>query len=333
MDTLLIIIGVLLVAGATTDALWTTLGLGGAGPLTDRLSQGVWTAVLRVHRLRPSHALLQASGTVILVAAIVMWVLLLWAGWMCLYSADPSSILHAQTNAPASFWSRVYFTGFTVFTLGIGDYVPQGEVWEVATALASFNGLFLVTLAITYLVPVVSAAVAKHQLGGAIFGLGDTPQEILLNAWDGARFEGLDQHLAQLSSQIGLHAERHLAYPVLHYFHSTRRQTAAAPALATLFETLLLLTEGVAPEVRPLDIQTRPALQALQELLHILEIQHLAPVDSAPPPPPREALRTAGIPLVETETFEQAVENRNEERKLLRAYVEQEGWSWKDLRG
>ena len=51
--------------------------------------------------------------------------------------------------------------GFTAFTLGVGDYIPNGQPWEVLTAIAVVSGLGLTTLAIIYLVPVVSAVTAR----------------------------------------------------------------------------------------------------------------------------------------------------------------------------
>ncbi len=42
MDELLIIAGLVLIAGTMFDALWTTLGFAGGGPLTRRLALGIW---------------------------------------------------------------------------------------------------------------------------------------------------------------------------------------------------------------------------------------------------------------------------------------------------
>lgn len=46
-------------------------------------------------------------------------------------------------------------------------------------------------------------------------------------------------------------AEQHLAYPVLHYFHSTEQDLSAPLALASLNDALLLAGEMTSSEVRP----------------------------------------------------------------------------------
>lgn len=103
-------------------------------------------------------------GPVVLLVILATWILLLWTGFLLLFSVDVQSVLNAKTDVPADFWERVYFTGFTISTLSVGDFVPSGAGWRVIAALASLNGLFLMTLAISYLIPVMSAVVGKRQL-------------------------------------------------------------------------------------------------------------------------------------------------------------------------
>ena len=172
MQTLLLALGIAVIGGVFLDALWTTVAAAGGGPLTTRLARGLWSGALRAHRRSGSHGLLAAMGTVILMSAIVSWITLLWAGYLLVFSAGDAAVVHASTGAPAGFWERVYFTGYTLSTLGMGDFVPQGSAWRVVTALASLSSLFLVTLSITYLVPVLSAVAAKRQIAALIADIG-----------------------------------------------------------------------------------------------------------------------------------------------------------------
>lgn len=50
---LLFSIGSLLIATAALDAIWTTLSLPNAGPVTGRLSGRLWLAVRWAHARRP----------------------------------------------------------------------------------------------------------------------------------------------------------------------------------------------------------------------------------------------------------------------------------------
>ncbi|XVH33461.1 ion channel (plasmid) [Haloferacaceae archaeon DSL9] len=44
----------------------------------------------------------------------------------------------------------MYFTGYTIFTLGNGDFYPTAANWQVTTVLTSASGLLLITLIVTY---------------------------------------------------------------------------------------------------------------------------------------------------------------------------------------
>lgn len=331
MDWLLAALGVVLIVLVMIDAIWTTLTAAGAGPITMRLADGVWWLAVRDGRPARRHFSLMLLGTAILLMIVATWIVMLWTGWTLLFSADPGAIVNASTREPADLWSRIYFTGYTIFTLGVGNFIPIGGLWEVLTAVASINGLFLITLAITYLLPVISATAQKRQLAAVISDLGRTPAEIVLRAWDGTGFEGLTTHLSQLLPMIELHAQRHAAYPVLHYFHSPTRRTAASPSLAALDEALLLLTAGAHPDVRPPAAAVEPLQHALAGLMATLVDQYIRPADNPPPVPDLDVLSDAGIPVVDPEAFRAAAAEREEHRLLMRAFVEDDGWMWEDV--
>ena len=98
------------------------------------------------------------------------------------------------------------------FALGTGDYVPVGGTWEVLSAVASLRGLFVVTLAITYVLSVVSAIAAKRQLAGNVHNLGASPADLVCRAWDGSRFSGLDQFLPSFGRALETHTQRPLGW-------------------------------------------------------------------------------------------------------------------------
>jgi hypothetical protein len=330
MGTLYTAVGTLLVALALLDALWTTLAPHGAGPLTKYLARGWWAASLAVHRRLPggAHGLLAFAGPALLVLAVLLWTGLLWAGWTLLFSAEPGAVVDATAREPAGLSGRVYYVGFVLFTLGTGDYVPVGEPWEVLSAVASFTGLFVVTLAITYVLSVVSAVAAKRQLAGAIYSLGATPGEVVVRAWDRSGFEGLGQHLSGIAQALGMHTQRHLAYPVLHYFHSGERRSAFAPNAAVLGDALLLLAEGVAPDARPAPAEVGPVRRTLDGFLDTLSDAFISPADEAPAPPSLQHVASAGIPTVPTDAFAQAAEGSAPQRRRLLGLVEDAGWTW-----
>lgn len=324
-------LGVLIILATMGDAILTTLTTVGAGPITSRVSRAIWSLAMNQRGPKRRHRMLLVQGTIILLATIAVWILLLWSGWTLLFSADAAAVVDSQSGAPADVTSRIYFTGYTLFTLGLGNYVPRDGLWEILTAVASLNGLFVVTLSITYLIPVLSAANEKRQIASIVHNLGGSPGEILRRTWDGSGFSSLASHLTQLGPMIELHAQRHAAYPIVHYFHSVERRTAIAPNLAALDEALLLLSAGVEPGVRPSCGEIEPARDAIEGLLRTFKGRYISKSSEAPTPAGLEMLESIGIPIGDEADFLRAVEAHADRRRLLRAYVEGDGWSWEDV--
>ena len=319
MRWLLLLLGLLLIGVTLLDALWTTIAPRGAGPITKRVARGLWALGLSVHRRRSAHGLLTLIGPSLLVVATLVWVAGLWAGWLLVFSAEPETIVASLSKEPASLVERVYYVGFVLFTLGTGDYVPEGGLWQVLSVLASLSGLSVITLAITYVLSVVSAVATKRQLAGSIHSLGQTPSDLVGRAWDGDGFSGLEQQLPAIASALELHTQRHLAYPVLHYFHSADRRTALGPAVAVLDDALLLLAEGVAP--------TRSTIASF---LGTLSEAFIEEADMPPPLPDLKGLTEAGIPVVEDGSAETAA-GASHRRRLLLGLVRDAGWEWESV--
>jgi hypothetical protein len=281
---------------------------------------------LGVHRRVGSHRLLEASGPVIVVAIVVVWIALLWAGWLLIFIASPQAVVDATTHAPAGFADRVYYVGFTLFTLGVGDFAGGAPVWRVLTAVASINGLFAITLAITYLLPIVSAATAKRQLALLIHSLGDTAADIVANGWNGEDFSGLADQLRNITPLLLLHSERHLAYPVLHYFHSSDPKASLAPRILALDDAVSLLSDCVDDTQRPDPAVLRAMRHALDVLNERIQHRFVAQAGEAPAVPDLEALRSAGVTLADSVRCRRAFDERASRRKWLLGFVQGDGW-------
>ena len=220
--------------------------------------------------------------------------------------------------------ARVYFVGFTLFTLGNGDYVPGGPAWRVLTAVASFTGLFLVTLAITYLLPVVQAVAQKRALAGRIHSLGATGAEIAAQARGPG--SSLERQIESVAADLTLHAERHLVYPVVHYFQSHGHRTALAPRLAALSDALLLMRHGLPEADRPEPTALGSLEGALDGYLDIVRGTLASPSKDAPPPPIAGSLPRAADEA--DRALAAASQDRERQRRLLRAIVGQSGHEW-----
>jgi hypothetical protein len=151
---------------------------------------------------------------------------------------------------------KLYFVGYCLSTLGLGDYIPPSDRWRIATNLVSFSGLGTITLAITYIIPVLSAATEKRQLADLLHDL--FPSQTSTDGPD-RLFERLDN---TVWPQLNLHTERHLAYPILHNFSTRKKENSLALGLMKMHESLRSLSPN-AP--------VRNILSALDRFLATIE--------------------------------------------------------------
>ncbi|WP_435746437.1 ion channel [Nocardioides sp. SYSU DS0663] len=329
LDVVLLVAGALLLVAVLGDALVTTLATSaGAGPLTSLVLGGLWRGMLKLHRQDQGSSFLTAAGPIVLICTVLTWVGILWAGWTLVFLGS-DAIVDASSKRPADVADVVYYAGFTVFTLGTGDFVATTPVWRIATAVASFCGLFLVTLAITYLLSVLSAVVARRALAVQIHGLGSSPAGIVAQGWTGEGFGSMfQQQLVSLGASVAVSAEQHLAYPVLHYFHSSSRQLAAPVAIAHLDDALTILHEAIAPAQRPERSAVVPLRSSVARYLSTASDTAWVPDADPPPAPDVGELTAAGVPILDGARTGEVFRRHDERRASLHRLVLSDGWSW-----
>jgi hypothetical protein len=327
MTVAAVVVGLLVVAIALVDLAWTTVAAGsGAGPLTGRLAGATWRAALAVHRRHPSHHFLAAAGVGVVFLVLAAWITTVLIGWSVVFLASDGAVRATATGEAADTAERLYFTGYTVFTLGNGDFRPGGGTWQLATVGATGSGLVLVTLAITYLVPVAAAVAERRQLASYVSTLGDDAADILVRAWDGNGFGSLTQHLVALAPLVDSARQRHLTYPVLHYYHSVDHASAAAPSVVNLALMVEALAHGVAPDVRPDPSAVGPVDRAIDSFLDTLAAAYIPTPEDTIPPLDLEELRRRGIPTVGNEEYATATAQRSRRRRLLAGLLVDDGW-------
>lgn len=327
MHVLLYIAGAALVLYGSVDALWTTLWVdGNAGPFTRRHNSWIRLVVLRL--AGRNHRALSITGPIVLVTSVLVWAMIPWAGWVLLFSGDPQSLLRVHVGTPAGVVDRIYFAGYTMFTLGNGDFTPNGKFWELATSWASLNGLFMLTLAVTYLLAIIEAVVAKRSFSSQVWALGHTADEFVLHCWNGSGFPSVEMQIVSLTEQLQLVTEQHHAYPMLHFYHEALTKQSVSHNLAVFSEVLLLFRHGVAREVRPAPAALFCAQRAVEEFLSTLHSAFVEPSSNPTPTPTLVQLEDAGIPVVSDGEFAVAVVERDQRRRLLRGFLDSERRDW-----
>ena len=326
---LLAVPGVALIGLAVVDMVQTAIRVDRrGGPVTSSAGRLLWNAFHGSGRRRSAPP--SATGVLITIAIVAIWGLLSLAGWYLLFSSDANAVVSTMTGQPADPWARLYFSAYTLSTLGLGDFAPSGAPWRVLTGFASGFGFGAATLVITYLAGVASAVTAKRQLARSITGMGRSPQQIVQRAWTGEKFDVVQEHLLDLLPMLHGVAEQHRAYPLISYWKSSDPAAADVPAVALLHDTLVILS-ATDDEHRIPVLITAPAFAAIDAFLHALPGADADPEElDAPPWPDVDALREAGIPVRSLEQLEESDEAW-QRRRRLGAVMHHQGWGWRDL--
>ncbi|SFC69067.1 Ion channel [Halobiforma haloterrestris] len=327
MNLVTLTLGVVLLVAVITDILWTTLWVeGGAGPLTSRLMAWTWRSLRKIGA--QNSRLLSLSGLLIFMLSLSLWIVLLWSGWTLIFASAENGLIDTLNRGSTSWYDWIYFTGYTVFTLGNGDFVPRKGIWQFVTVLATGSGLLFVTLSVTYTLSVLDAVTQKRAFANNVSGFGTVSEDIVQAAWNGAEFRGFDLPLNTFEAQLTLLTENHKAYPVLHYFHSARADRSPAVEIAALDDALTLVRFGVPKEHRPNEIIVRNARNGIENYLETLHETFVDPADNTPPPPDLTALREAGIPTASDDEFEASLDDLEMRRRTLFGFIESDVRQW-----
>lgn len=325
-SVLLLLLGGGLLVVAAWDVFITTLTLRGGGPVVGGVTRLAWSGLLALHRRGRWPGLLSLGGGLTVALSLSVWVILLAVGWGMIFAGLPGAVVDGSTGAPADLLSRLYFAGFNLFTLGVGDFRPSGPLAQALTVGASASGLLGITLAITYLGPVVSGGVSRRALAGEISLLGRTPGEIIAAGLDQGA-EPFAGRLRGLAPAILEMAEKHLAYPVLDYFHSPDPRLALPLRLAGLYEALLVLAWGRDDHAKVLCDH-----QAVLEAIEIY-VRRVGPHDADGSGAPEPRAPDLGGLAVDHERVRTGRNAAAATRRRLRGIVERDGWAWGDVSG
>lgn len=331
MEVIAGVLGVALLLLGIVDLLWTTLWVDGSGgPITSRMTTGAWRIALRLGGRR-HHRALSLFGPTILVATVLLWITLAWAGWVLIFSSDSSSLIDTRDDGTAGVAGRIWFVAYSMFTVGNGDFTPEDGLWQIVASLVGGSGLFVATLSVTYLLSVLSAVVSKRAFAQQVSGLGSSAEDLVLSGWNGGHLHALDRHLAGFASRLSELTEQHLSYPVLQYYHAADAGRSAVKAVAVLHDALNLMSFGVGEAARPEVASLASARSAVDAFIDdTRELSAVAPPSEPPPLPHLSTLRQRGIPTIDQTEFERSMQDVQEQRRNVLGLLRNDGWEWSE---
>lgn len=251
------ILGLAVILVIFADVFLTILSTSRDGPLTRGWSQPVWRFALAVHRRRPIHRLLALSGPAIVIFTILGWYVGIVLGNWLVLAAHPGAVVSNATGAHVDLTGLWYFVTTTLSSIGYGDLVPSGLPWTVFSTSITLLTTMVLTISLSYVISVISAAIKRRSVASSVRALGSSPSEVARHAQLGEPGHSMHTHLSAVASVVSEAAEQQVAYPVLRYFHSARLEVAPAPAVLLLADAVFLL------EHLPPDHRMSPGLSAV----------------------------------------------------------------------
>lgn len=321
MSFFILLSGIAILTITIYDFLYTTLSGGGSGFISRSINIISYRILKKGVKLI-GRRLYNQSGIFLNGFLISTWVILIWTGLYLIYSCQPEAIVNDDGRA-ASPIERFYFTGYTLSTLGIGNFKPDSALFNLLTAIFSFFGFIFFTTSITYLVTVFSALNHKRALALSIHNLGKTPEEMvyrLLN--QNETFSRIN--LLSIQEKIERHVVNLQSFPVIHSYANSKIQASLNLNLVVLDEALsILLNSKEGTRLKNALISVRTSITYLLD-----HIEENLPVSLKQTDVP-DIHKLKGWEIISTSFLDDPGLYRR--RKILSGLLERENFEWNDV--
>ncbi len=205
-----------------------------------------WSAVCRIVRNgKRRETLLSVFGPLSILVLLTVWAVALLTAFAMVHWAIGSRI---ASSGPTGFFSDLYYSGTTFFTLGLGDVTPVGRAARAVTVIEASMGIGLLALVIGYL-PVLYQAFSRREVHISMLdaraGTPPTAVELLRRHQEARSLESLHQLLRDWEGWAADLMESHLSYPVLCFFRSQHNNQSWLASLSTVLDTCSLVMVGI----------------------------------------------------------------------------------------
>jgi len=224
---------------------------------------------------------LSIYGPLSLLLLFFMWAVGLIFGFALLHWAAGSAEVSFRESS--TFWTDMYMSGTTFFTLGLGDITPHTPAARFITVLESGTGFGFLAVVISYL-PVLYGAFSRREVNISLLdaraGSPPTAAELVRRHVQGQNLEALGRFLRDWEVWSAELMESHLSFPVLCYYRSQHDNQSWLAALTAVLDTCALLkscAEGALQWQSQLTFAiSRHALVDLAQVMHIPPKQPVA---------------------------------------------------------
>lgn len=212
-----------------------------------RATWAPWSALGRmIHKHDRRETFLSLYGPLAL-----LFLLFVWATGLVLGFATVQWALGSQLASPYGhhgFWTDLYMSGTTFFTLGLGDVVPKVGIARAVTVVEAGVGFGVLALVIGYL-PVLYQAFSRREVSISLLDAraGSPPSavEMLRRHMRDYGVDALTEQLRAWEVWAADLMESQLSYPSISYFRSQHENQSWLAGLTAILDACALIIVGV----------------------------------------------------------------------------------------
>jgi hypothetical protein len=186
-------------------------------------------------------------GPISLLILVAVWAIGLVYGFALMQYGAGSAVSIAISGAN-SFWTDIYLSGTTFFTLGLGDVVPRSSLARALIVTEAGLGFGFLAGVIGYL-PFIYGSFSKREVSITLLdsraGTPPTAGELLRRHSYPYGADTLRELLKEWELWSAELMESHLSYPVLAYFRSQHDNQSWIASLTAILDTCALIMVGV----------------------------------------------------------------------------------------
>jgi hypothetical protein len=207
----------------------------------------LWSSVgSRIRSGKRREAFLSFFGPLSLLGLFFAWVCGLILGFALLNESVPTALQTADRHV--NFFTYLYLSGTTLFTLGYGDVTPTGHLGRALAVAESGLGFAFLAVIISYL-PGINQAFSRREVTISLLdaraGSPPSAAQVLLRLARAGNIEGLNAFLVEWEAWSAELLESHLSFPVLSYFRSQHDNQSWLAALTCMLDTCAVLMAEV----------------------------------------------------------------------------------------
>jgi len=192
------------------------------------------------------EAFLGFYGPLSLLILIAVWAMGLVFGFGLMQYGAGSAVV--VSSGQPSFFTDLYLSGTTFFTLGLGDVVPRSGVARALVVIEAGFGFGFLAVIIGYL-PFIFGSFSKREVNISLLdsraGTPPAAGELLRRHSNDRAQEALTELLKDWELWSAELMESHLSYPVLAYFRSQHDNQSWIASLTAILDTCALVMVGV----------------------------------------------------------------------------------------